>query len=155
MRFLRTGLLGAIFLFIAWMIVAAVASYWGAQLVPHEMVPSSWAPPKSWSEWRDIVIVFTAVFWLIAGIVMVALAVALLFLVLLLRRVIKENAVPAIDALKDSLDNVRGTTEFAGETIASPIIRVYSVVKGVRSGVGAITNLPGRIRGQKRRGRRR
>ncbi|MGH2632265.1 MAG: hypothetical protein ACRDG3_02540 [Tepidiformaceae bacterium] len=154
MRFLRTGLLGAVFLFVAWMVIAGIASYWGAQLVPHEVVPSSWQPPKSWNEWRDIVLVLTAFFWLIAGIVMVALTVALLFLVLLLRRVIKENAVPAIDSLKDSLDNVRGTTEFAGETIASPIIRVYSVVKGVRSGVGAVTNLPSRIRGQKRKGRR-
>jgi len=154
MRFLRTGLLGAVFLFVLWMVVSAIASYWGAQLVPHQVVPSSWEPPKSWGEWRDIVIVFTAFFWLLAGIVMVAVAVALLVLALLLRRVIKQNAVPALDSLKDSLDNLRGTTEFAGETIASPIIRVYSVVKGVRSGVGAITHLPNRIRGQKRKGRR-
>ena len=153
MRFLRTGLLGAFFRFVIWMVVAAIASYWGAELVPHQAVPDSWAPPKSWAEWRDIVIVFTAFFWLLAGIVMVALAVVLFIVALLVRKVIKENAVPALDSLKDSLDNLRGTTEFAGETIASPIIRVYSVAKGVRSGVGAITHLPDRVRGRKRKGR--
>ena len=154
MRFLRTMVLGAVFLFVVWMVIAAIASYFGAQLVPGQVVPDSWAPPKSWSEWRDIVIVFTAAFWLIAGVVMIALLVALVFLVLLVRRVIRENAVPAIDSLRESLDNIRGTTEFAGETIASPIIRVYSIARGVRIGVGAIGNLPDRIRGRRKKGHR-
>jgi hypothetical protein len=85
---------------------------------------------------------------------LVALMVALLFLVFMVRRILRENAVPAIDSLKDSLDNLRGTTEFAGETVASPIIRTYAVVKGVRTGLGAITNLPGRIKGRKKKGRK-
>ena len=60
----------------------------------------------------------------------------------------------ALDSLKASLDNVRGTAEFAGETVASPIIRTYAVVKGVRTGLGAITNLPGRISGRRKKRRR-
>ena len=96
----------------------------------------------------------TFMFWMVAGVVMVAVLAALLFLVLLVRRVVRENAVPAIDSLKQSLDNVRGTTEFAGETVASPIIRTYAVVKGVRTGLGAITNLPDRIRGRRKKGRK-
>ena len=62
----------------------------------------------------------------------------------------KENAVPAIDSLKASLDNVKGTTEFAGETVASPIIRVYSVFKGVRTGLGAVSSVGDRIKSRKR-----
>jgi hypothetical protein len=150
MRLIRTAVLGAILLFLLWMLVAAILSYWGVRAVPAGAVPDSWSPPDSWAEWRDIVIVLSAGFWVLAGILLAAAAVALLFLALLLRRVVKENAVPAIDSLKDSLDNVRGTTEFAGETIASPIVRTYAIVKGVRSGLGAVTNLPDRIRGRKK-----
>ena len=86
-----------------------------------------------------------------AGVLLCAVMVAVLFLVLMIRRLVRDNLGPAIDSLKESLDNVKGTTEFAGETVASPIIRVYSVVKGVRTGLGAVTNLPDRIRGNKKK----
>ena len=152
MRYVVTVVLAAILLFLTWMLVAGIASYFGGHLVPDSAVPDSWSPPDSWAEWRDIVIVLSGFWWELAGFFMVALLAALLVVALLIRRVIKENAVPAIDSLRESLDNLRGTTEFAGETVASPIIRTYSVVKGVRSGIGAITNLPDRIRG--RRGKR-
>lgn len=146
MRAVRNVVLGAILLFILWMIVAAIASYFDGHFVPDGAVPNSWSPPDSWSEWRDILIVFTSIFYLIAAMLLVALLAALVFLVFLLRRILRENAVPALDSLKDTLDNVRGTTEFAGETVASPIIRTYAVVKGVRSGISAVTNLPDRIK---------
>jgi hypothetical protein len=81
---------------------------------------------------------------------MVVLVVALIFLVGITRKVVKENAAPALDSLRQSIDNVRGTTEFAGETVASPIIRVYSVFKGVRTGVSAVTNLPTRVKGRRK-----
>ena len=87
---------------------------------------------------------------LLAGLVLTILFAVLVFLALLVRRILKENAVPAIDSVKASLDNIRGTTEFAGETVASPIIRTYAVVKGVRAGLGAVTILPGRIKGRKK-----
>ena len=47
-----------------------------------------------------------------------------------------------------------GIEQFAGETVASPFIRAYSVVKGVRSGLGAITDLPGFVKGRRRSGRK-
>ena len=118
-------------------------------VMPTAAVPNSWKHPDSWAEWRDIVIVFTALFWLIGGILLCAVLVAALLLFGVTRKVIKENAAPALDSLKQSIDNVRGTTEFAGETVASPIIRVYSVFKGVRTGVSAVTNLPDRIKRRK------
>jgi len=149
---LRTLILAIIGLFLVWMLVAGIASYFGGHFVPDGAVPDSWAPPSSWATWRDILIVFTAIFFVIGGILFAALMGALLLLVLLARRVLKENAVPALDSLKDSLDNVRGTAEFAGETVASPLIRTYAVVKGVRSGLGAVTGIGDRIR--KRRGKK-
>lgn len=152
MRFLGTVVCAAVlivlvYLFVGWM----VDGYFGGNIVPNRLVPDSWAAPNSWSEWRDILIVFTFVFWMMAGAVMIAVAAALFLLILLARRTMKENVVPAIDSLKTSLDNIRGTAEFAGETVASPIIRTYAVVKGVRTGFGAITNLPAFIRKRKKR----
>ncbi len=150
MRGIRTLILAIIGLFLLWMLVAAIASYFGGHFVPDGAVPDSWAPPSTWATWRDILIVFTSIFWLLAGILLVALLAALLFLVLLLRRILRENAVPVLDSLKESIDNVRGTAEFAGETVASPIIRTYAVVKGVRTGIFAVTHLPDRIRRRKK-----
>ena len=152
MRFLGTVVSAAIlivlaYLFVGWM----VDGYFGGNIVPDRLVPDAWAAPNSWSEWRDILIVFTFVFWMVAGMVMIAVAVALFLLVVLTRRIVKEHAVPAIDSLKSSLDNVHGTVEFAGETVVSPIIRTYAVVKGVRTGLSAITNLPDFIRKRKKR----
>lgn len=152
MRFLGTVVSAAIlivlaYLFVGWM----VDGYFGGNIVPNRLVPDAWAAPNSWAEWRDILIVFTFVFWMVAGIVMIGVAVALFLLVVLTRRIMKENAVPAIDSLKSSLDNLHGTVEFAGETVVSPIIRTYAVVKGVRTGLSAITNLPDFIRKRKKR----
>lgn len=146
---IRTLVLAIVGLFVAWMLVAAIASYFGGHFVPDGAVPNSWAPPNTWATWRDILIVFTSIFWLLSGLLLAALLAVLIFVALLIRRVIKENAVPAIDSLKESLDNVKGTTEFAGETVAAPLIRTYAVVKGVRSGISAVTNLPDRIKRRK------
>jgi hypothetical protein len=147
---IRTLVLAIIGLFLAWMLVAGIASYFGGHFVPDGAIPNSWAPPNSWATWRDILIVFTAMFWVIGGILLVVLLAVLIFLALLMRRILRENAVPALDSLKESLDNIRGTTEFAGETVAAPLIRAYAVVKGVRSGISAVTNLPDRIRRRKK-----
>ena len=150
MRFIGIVLLAAIVLGLAMLGVNGILSYWDTDFIPGEAFPDAWTGPDSWSEWRDIVIVFTALFWLLAGIVFVAVAIALFLLISVTRKVMKENAVPAIDSLKASLDNVKGTTEFAGETVASPIIRVYSVFKGVRTGLGAVTSVGDRIKSRKR-----
>jgi len=150
MRFVATVFSMLILAFLLWMGLAGILSYWDVRAVPAGAVPDAWEGPNSWSEWRDIVIVFTAFFWALAGLLAVALVVALFFLATLARRILRDNAAPALDSLKASIDNVRGTTEFAGETVASPIIRAYAVVKGVRTGVSAVTNLPDRIKRRKK-----
>jgi hypothetical protein len=88
---------------------------------------------------------------MVSGLLTVVLLVALVFLVITLRGVLKENVAPAIDSLKDSLDNVRGTAEVVGESIVSPIVRIYSVVSGVRSALGAVTNLPDFVRRRRKK----
>lgn len=152
MRFVVTVFSAAILLFLVYLAIGGIVDgYFDGNMVPDEAVPDAWSGPDSWSEWRDIVIVLTAMFWMLAGMLAVGLVIALIALVLVVRKVVKDNAAPALDSLRQSLDNVRGTAEFAGETVASPIIRVYSVAKGVRTGISAISNLPDRVR--RRRGK--
>lgn len=152
MRFVLWIISGALFILFAYLVASwFVDGYFGGNIFPDRLERDSWAAPDSWSEWRDIVIVLSAGFFVVAGILAAAVMAALLFLVVMLRRILRDNAAPAIDSLRQSLDNIRGTTEFAGETIASPIIRVYAVAKGVRSGLGAVTGLPGRVKGQRKK----
>ncbi|KAA0241089.1 MAG: hypothetical protein HUU14_06995 [Dehalococcoidia bacterium] len=151
MRFVVTVLCAAVLLFLIYLAVGAVVDgYLGGDIVPDRAVPDAWAGPDSWSEWRDIVIVLAGFFWVLAGLLLAVLVVVLILLAITVRRVLRENAAPAIDSLRDTIDSVRGTTEFVGETAVSPIIRVYSVIKGVRTGVSAVTGLPERVRGRKK-----
>ncbi len=151
MRFVMTVISAAILLFLLYLAIGGIADgYFGADIVPDQAVPDAWAAPDSWSEWRDIVIVLAGFFWVLAGLLLAVLVVVLILLAITVRRVLRENAAPAIDSLRDTIDSVRGTTEFVGETAVSPIIRVYSVIKGVRTGVSAVTGLPERVRGRKK-----
>mgnify|MGYP001242790972 CR=1 FL=1 len=152
MRFVLWLLSGALVLALIYLLASwFVDGYFGGNIWPDDWGADSWAAPDSWSEWRDIVIVLSAGFFVIGGIVFVAAMIALLFLIAMARKVMRDNAAPALDSLRQSIDNVKGTTEFAGETIASPIIRVYAVAKGVRSGIGAVTNLPNRVKGRRKK----
>jgi hypothetical protein len=66
-----------------------------------------------------------------------------------LRRLLRENVAPAVDSLKGTLDNVKGTSEFVGETAVAPIVRVYSIFRGVRTGLGAVGGIGDKIRRKK------
>ncbi len=145
----------AVLLFVVYLVFAWIAQgYFGLQVFPEALTRDGWAAPDSWADWRDVVVVLTGLFWILAGVAWLAAGVAAFLLFLFVRRMMRENVAPAVDSLRASLDNIKGTTEFAGETVASPFIRAYSVVKGVRSGLGAITDLPGFIKGRKTSGRK-
>jgi len=152
MRFVLTVVSAAILLVLVYLFAGwIIDGYLGGNIVPNRLVPDSWAAPNSWSEWRDIIIVLMGTFWMLSGLLTVVLLVALIFLAITLRGVMKENVAPAIDSLKDTLDNVRGTTEVVGESVVSPIVRIYSVVSGVRSALGAVTNLPDFVRRRRKK----
>jgi hypothetical protein len=153
MRFVTVVILAAIVLGLGILAVNGVLTYWNNDFIDGGAFPNAWTGPDSWSEWRDIAIVLAALFFVLAGFLSVVLVIVLIVLAVLVRKVVKNNAAPAIDSLRASLDNLKGTTEFAGETVVSPIIRVYSVVKGVRTGVSAVTDLPGFIK-KRRKGKK-
>jgi hypothetical protein len=152
-------LVGAILFGIVFYLVLSciVDGYYGGNIFPDSAEHHAWAAPDSWHEWRDIVIVLSAGFWVLGGLLLCVMMGAVIWLLLEIRKLLKTNVAPAVDSLKESLDNVRGTTEFAGETIASPIVRAYSLVRGVRSGVGALRGFPDRVKGRrtkKKKGRK-
>lgn len=139
-------LLLLLYLFIAFL----TDGYFDLNIFPNDLEPDAWAAPDSWAEWRDITIVGIGAVFLLAGLIFCALLVAILVLVVTIRRVVRDNLAPALDSLKGTLDNVRGTTEFVGETAVTPIVRVYSIVRGIRTGLGAVTGVGDRIRRRKK-----
>ena len=150
MRFISTVVLAAILLAIVFLLVVAIIDgYFGQDIVPDEAVPDAWAAPDSWSEWRDIVIVFGGIFWALAGLTLTILLAALVVLVLTIRSLLRENVAPAIDSGRNLFDEARGTVEFVGESAVSPIIRVYSIFSGVRRGMATVGSVGGRFRRKK------
>lgn len=141
--------LGLFVAVIVFFVLVIVDAYFGASIFPDDFGPDAWAAPDSWSEWRDIMVVSFGFLFVLAGLVWVAVAVAVLLLVLQVRKLLRENVAPAVDSLKDTLDNVKGTTEFVGETTVAPIVKVYSMFRGVRSGMGAVGGISSRLRRKK------
>jgi len=150
MRWISTVIAAAILLFLLYVGLAIIVDgYFDGNIWPSSMEPESWSPPDSWSEWRDIVIVFGGLWFALAGLIFVVLLAALVYIAFTVRSILRDNVAPAVDSAKATLDNVRGTTEFAGQTVVSPIIRTYSIIRGVRSGIGAITNIGDRVKGNR------
>lgn len=153
MRFFFTVVFAALLIVVVYLAVAGIADgYFGADVYPDRWAPESWSAPDSWSEWRDVVIVVLGALLVVSALLGIVTLVAAIALILLLRRVVRQLLVPALESLKATLDEVRGTVEFAGESVASPIIRVYSVYRGVRRGLRAVRTFPESVR--RRRGRR-
>ena len=94
MRFVVGVIVAAIVLGLGILGVNGVLSYWNNDFIPGGAFPDAWTGPDTWSEWRDIVIVLTAIFWLLSGVIMCVVLVAVFVLVGITRKVIKENAAP-------------------------------------------------------------
>ncbi len=100
---------------------------------------------------RDIALVILAVFQMISAILTIVLLIALLYAVRALQTVTRDTIIPKIDTatvkvneildhtkvvtgnVRDSASTVTTTTVFVAERVASPIIRISSLVAGVRA----------------------
>lgn len=63
-----------------------------------------------------------------------------------IRLVVNEDVRPILATGRESVNNLTGTARFLGDTVVSPVIRVYGLVSGVRRGLGVLTRLTGRGR---------
>ena len=111
---------------------------------------------------RDIAIVILAVFQMIGAILTAALLMALLFTVFYIRRLARDTVLPEIRELRAKLDGViehtqaitgsvkdttttvSTTTSYMAERVVSPVIRVSSLLIGVRAAASFLAR-----RGQK------
>jgi hypothetical protein len=100
---------------------------------------------------RDIAIVILAVFQMIGAILTIALLLAIIYAVRTINRLARETVMPKVDALsvkidqlldstkvitgniKDTTTTVSTTTVYVAEQVVSPVIRVSSLLAGVRA----------------------
>ncbi|HLZ69809.1 MAG TPA: hypothetical protein VKV26_07860 [Dehalococcoidia bacterium] len=104
---------------------------------------------------RDIVIIIWGVLSILTLLVVLGIA---LFIGLSIKRLVSTvnelvntSVRPMIDTTQQSVVNVTGTTQFLGDTVVSPVIRVISIAAGVRRGVGVFTGVSGKLRGRGRK----
>jgi phage-related protein len=100
---------------------------------------------------RDIAIVILAVFQMIGAILTIALLLAIIYAVRSINRLARETVMPKIEMLtgkldqmidsthaitgnlKDTTTTVSTTTVYVAEQVVSPVIRVSSLLAGVRA----------------------
>ncbi len=88
-----------------------------------------------------ILIIVLLVVWLLFTII---IGVAARLLLGTIRSTIKSEVSPLINSMRQSVQNVQGTTAFIGETAVGPIIRVYGIVAGARRMAGSLAGIAGR-----------
>ncbi|MFQ5879512.1 MAG: hypothetical protein ACE5IZ_05000 [Dehalococcoidia bacterium] len=102
-------------------------------------------------EWRDwSIIVFTstgAAAFLASLLLMIFVGYYAIRLLSAIRNTVENGVTPLLSSFRETANSVRGTTAFVTETAVSPIIRILSVVAGVRRALGVLL-------GFGRRGRR-
>ncbi len=129
------------------LLAVTVAFIVGASLFPEFRIIS-----------RDIAIVVLAVFAMVAFLLIITLLIAVLYVVKSINRLTQETIIPKINAtnvkIDEILENTRAitnsvresagtantTTVFVAERVASPIIRVSSLVAGVRAAATSLAH---------------
>jgi len=100
---------------------------------------------------RDIVIVLFGLLMVIVALLMVVVTAALAFLIILVRQKIvpiMEKIVELQETTLETLQRVKGTTDFVTEEVAAPIISVYGTVAKGRMMMRTVT---GRDKGSERK----
>jgi hypothetical protein len=107
-----------------------------------------YAPLLFLSELRDVVII---VWGILSILLLLALIITILVIGLSIRRLISDvkdllngGVRPILDSARETAGSVGDTSRFVGDKVVSPIIRVYSIVAGVRRGLAVLTGLAGR-----------
>lgn len=85
-------------------------------------------PGTPTERWRDIFIIMVALESLVIGIALVVLLVQLASLINLLQNELR----PILDATSETVNTLRGTAEFLGESVVEPVIKLNSYLASVR-----------------------
>lgn len=100
---------------------------------------------------RDVIIIIwgiTSILTLVV-VILIALFIGLSVknLIGTVNELINTSVKPIIDTSQQSLVNVTGTAQFLGDTVVSPVIRVFSIVAGIRRGIAVFTGLRSKLPG--------
>jgi hypothetical protein len=112
-RWMLAGIIFFALLIIAGIVIAIIA------LTRH---------PDAATNWRDIFIIFLAVESLIVGVAVVVLLLQVASLINLIQNEVK----PILYSTSETVNTLRGTTEFLSETVVEPVIKLNSSIAGLR-----------------------
>jgi hypothetical protein len=112
-RWIVAGILLAVLFILAGIIVAVIA------LTEHPAVATNV---------RDIFIIFMAFESLIIGAALVVLVIQIASLINLLQNEVK----PILQSTSETVNTLRGTTEFLSENLVEPVIRLNSYLAGLK-----------------------
>ena len=92
---------------------------------------------------RDIVIIFLAFQLLLVTVVLAGIAAGLVFLIL----VLKDQVIPLLHELTETVKRLRGTTEFVTEEAVKPIVTAAGQIAKVRAMARTVTGQDRKRRG--------
>jgi len=94
---------------------------------------------------RDIVIIVYGVLGILLFIVLIAVSIGIFFAVRKFSRMGQELLAdpirPTLNEVRETAQNVRGTSEFLADRAVHPVIRTVAAVRGVKRGVGVVAGL--------------
>ena len=102
----------------------------------------------SLGDMRDIVVIvwgiISAIFFLFAIVVVLIVGFSVKGLLNKVHNLLDESVKPALGAVKDAADTIRGTTEFVSRTAITPVVKTYGAMAAIRRGLGVL----GKVRGK-------
>jgi len=85
-------------------------------------------PDAATEHWRDVFIILVALESLVVGLALVVLLIQLASLINLLQNEVR----PILYATSETVNTLRGTAEFLGETVVEPVIKLNGYLASMR-----------------------
>jgi hypothetical protein len=102
---------------------------------------------------RDIVVIVYGIMGIVLMLGLCIAAFGLWFAIRALsaavQELIKDPIRPTLVEVRKTVENVRGSTEFAADTAVHPLIRVVSITRGFRRGIATVAGLRNRVGGNR------
>lgn len=97
----------------------------------------------SLEQFRDIVVIVYGVAGILLFLILVIATIGLLITARALTRAVRalldDPVKPAIEEIRATMRNVRGTTDFMADTAVHPLIRVVAIGRGIKRGLSFAT----------------
>ncbi len=100
---------------------------------------------------RDWVIIIWGVISIltlvIVSLIAVMIGLSVKNLVSTVNELVNTSVKPVIESTQNTVTNVTGTAQFLGDTVVTPIIRLFSFVAGLRRGLAVFTGVTSKLKG--------